>query len=99
MVHPKHRIFKNTKYLNWIREQECLTCTAPPRSQAHHCWNTGKKNYGNDTLAVPLCGICHTAGPRAYHNLGHDKFQEAWNIDLTHEIMNLLASYMHRPNE
>ena len=93
-MHPKHKIHKDRKYLDWIRAKSCLICSKPPRSQAHHVWHTGKKNHGNDYLAVPLCVVCHTAGPMAYHVLGHDRFELLWNVDLKDEIINLMGDYL-----
>ena len=93
-MHPKHHIHKNSDYLGWIREKPCLTCGELPRSQCHHVWHSGKKNHGNDYLAIPLCGMCHTSGSRAYHVLGHSRFEEVWNVDLKDEIINLMGEYL-----
>lgn len=92
-MHPKNKIFKSQKYLEWIRKKACVTCGMPGPSVAHHVWHTGRKNHGNDYLAVPLCPCCHTSGPMAYHVLEHEKFEEKWNVDLRDEIINLVAEY------
>lgn len=93
-MHPKQVVHINKNYLKWIRKKSCLVCGAPGPNDAHHVWNSGKKNHGNDFLAVVLCRSHHTFSDSAYHNLGHKKFEELWNIDLKDEIINLLSEYI-----
>ena len=93
-MHPKQKVHLNKKYLDWIRDKRCLVCGKPGRNEAHHVWNSGKKNHGNDFLGVPLCGKCHTFGPNAYHNIGHEKFESFWNLDFKDEIINYLSDYL-----
>lgn len=90
MTHPKQKIHKNENYLKWIRKKPCLVCRRPGPSDAHHCWNSGKKNHGNDFLAVPLDRCCHSE----YHQRGHNNFESKWNVDLKDEIINLLSEYL-----
>ena len=92
-MHPKQKIHKSKSYLKWIRQKQCLTCGAPGPNDAHHVWHTGKKNHGNDYLAVPLCRGCHTAENHSYHRLGHKQFQVFWNVDMKDEIINLLSEH------
>ena len=52
---------KRPAYLEWIRTWPCCNCQAPPRSDPHH---QGKHPVGRkvrDTMAVPLCRLCHDA--------------------------------------
>lgn len=93
-MHPKQKIFKNKKYLAWIRKKNCLVCNMLPPNDAHHVWNSGKKNHGNDLLAVPLCRKHHTFGADAYHLTSHDIFEFTHNLDLKDEIINLLSEYI-----
>lgn len=85
-------------YLQWIREQPSIIKTkmcpagAPPPSDPHHVWNTGKRRSGkiNDHLAVPLTREEHTI----YHSIGHKSFEERFNVDLEWEIIKLLSRYI-----
>jgi len=97
-VHPKQKVHINKKYLAWIREKPCLVCGKPGGNDAHHVWNSGKKNHGNDFLGISLCRKCHTFGPHAYHNIGHDRFEAFWNLDLKDEIINYLSEYIEACN-
>lgn len=94
MTEPKQIIHKDLKYEDWIRDKPCLICQRPPRSEAHHCWHTGRKNGGNSYLAVPLCTYHHTFGSDAYHVVEAKRFQEIHNKDLKDEIINLLSEYI-----
>ena len=89
-MHPKQKIHKNKKHLEWIRQKPCLICRSPGPNDSHHVWNSGKKNHGNDFLVVPLCRTCHSD----YHHLGHNKFEEKWNVNLRDEIINLLSEFI-----
>lgn len=95
-MHPKQKIHIDKKYLAWIRTKPCLACGKMGESQAHHTWHAGKKNHGNDFVAIPTCVSCHTFGKYAYHNIGHAKFEEYWNLDLKDEIINYLSEYMEK---
>ena len=97
-MHPKQKVHLDKKYLAWIRTKPCLACGATEGIQAHHCWCSGKKNHGNDRLVVPLCVSCHTFGKHAYHNIGHERFEEHWNLDLKDEIINYLSEYLETKN-
>ena len=93
-MHPKHHIYQDKAYLKWIRQKPCLVCRKEGPNDAHHVWHTGRKNGGNDGLAVPLCREHHTANKFSYHELEHDKFEDLWNIDLKDEIICFLLEYL-----
>lgn len=60
-LHKPERPEKRPAYLEWIRTWPCCNCQAPPRSDPHH---QGKHPVGRkvrDTMAVPLCRLCHNA--------------------------------------
>lgn len=60
LVKPERRE-QRPAYLEWIRTWPCCNCQAPPRSDPHH---QGKHPVGRkvrDTMAVPLCRLCHNA--------------------------------------
>lgn len=89
-MNPKYQPCSNKKYLSWIRKKNCRTCGAPGPVDAHHVFNSGKKNYGNDALAMPLCRKCHSQ----YHSIEAKAFEVFWNIDLKDECLNLLAEFI-----
>ena len=95
-MRPNYVICKNKKYLEWIRQKPCTVCKRPGPSDPHHAYNSGKKDYGNDALAMPLCREHHTAGPSSYHELGPRTFEEVWNIDLRDELLCLLSEYLDK---
>lgn len=92
---PKYVICNNKKYLSWIRQKPCAVCQRPGPSDAHHAFNAGKKNHGNDALAMPLCREHHTAGAQAYHRLEARRFEEFWNVDLKDELLCLLSEFLN----
>lgn len=50
---------RNTAYMDWVREQSCCRCGAPPPSEAHHA---GERAYGRkapDETCLPLDERCH----------------------------------------
>lgn len=90
-MNPKYVTSKNKKYLEWIRNKNCRTCGALGPVDAHHVFNSGKKNYGNDALALNLCRRCHAQ----YHQIEARRFEEFWNIDLKDEVICLLSEFLN----
>lgn len=88
-MHPKNVIHHDLEYLQWIREQPSIVSEAPPPSDPHHVWCTGRKGRRNDYCAVPLTREEHTL----YHSMGHEWFETTFNKDLKDEIINLLSAY------
>lgn len=91
-IKAKHVVCLNSDYLNYIRGLPCRTCGAPGPSDAHHVGNSGKKNHGNDALAMPLCRKCHSQ----YHQHEARAFEAAWNIDLKDELLCLLSEFLNQ---
>ena len=61
------------KYIDWIREQNCAVCEAPPRSDPHHKIGDGHGMMGGkspDVLLIPLC--------RKHHHQVHDLSPKTW---------------------
>lgn len=84
------QIGTDEEYLQWLRERECLSCKAPPPSQAAHVRRvadgagTGIKPAFS---AVPLCATCHEAqhqhgeskiGGRMWLDIQRDKLRHQW---------------------
>lgn len=86
---PKDNYFKNTNYEKYIRGLCCLVCGSA-EVVLHHVSHSRNNCY----MGIPLCTPCHTFGPKAYHVLEHDKFEEVHNIDLDKEIQKLLMQYI-----
>ncbi len=55
--------WRSKKYLDWVRDQDCIRCQAPPRSEAHHIKGVGGYSgtglKAPDSLCMPLCVRCH----------------------------------------
>ena len=61
-------------YIEWIREQNCAVCQAPPRSDPHHKIGDGHGTMGGkspDVLLIPLC--------RKHHDQLHQIGSTAWD--------------------
>lgn len=83
-----------SKYIDWIRMQNCAVCQAPPLSDPHHIIGDGHGTMGGkspDVLLIPLCrkhhDQLHKVGPRAWEEMYC--FDQA---DLLNRILRL-ASY------
>lgn len=79
-------------YREWVRSQHCLTCDAPPRSDAAHVfsWGSGAGDWedGHGNL-VPLCRVCHGR----LHTVGVETFEMAEKVDLTSEAARIGEEY------
>jgi len=49
---------KYPTYLDYVRDQPCMVCSAPPPSDAHH-FPQGRVRTDNREKTVPLCRGCH----------------------------------------
>jgi len=49
---------KYPTYLDYVRDQPCMICSAPPPSDAHH-FPQGRVRTDNLGKTVPLCRSCH----------------------------------------
>lgn len=47
--------------LTWMRKLPCCACNASPPSHAHHSTGAGMALKAQDSLAMPLCHVCHRA--------------------------------------
>lgn len=92
-MHPKYSIYRDEKYLSWIRDQVCLVSKSPGPNDPHHAWNTGGKKP-NDYLAVPLRRDKHDE----CHTIGTESFEKKYNISFELEIIRLLSRYFGGQN-
>ena len=54
--------YKNRKYLDWVKEQECVVCYAPA-DDPHHIIGAKMGGMGMkapDWAVMPVCRRCHT---------------------------------------
>jgi len=60
---PKPIIYRDEKYLDWIRTLPCWVCYQTP-SEPHHIrklkWGAGTSIKPHDYVTVPLCRKCHS---------------------------------------
>lgn len=88
---PKDNYFENKKYEEFIRTKACLTC-GDTYSVLHHVLHARNNCY----MGIPLCVYCHTFGPKAYHVIEHEAFEEVHKINLEWEIQKLLMEYIDK---
>ena len=71
--------YKNQKYLDWLKTQNCVVCGRTPCDPAHQPsqWN-GVSLKSPDTYCLPLCRECHDKE----HRVGHTTF---WGQELRRE--------------
>lgn len=95
--------FRDEKYLHWIRRKPSVVTDkvkgqfdswdmdkGEGRNDPHHLFNAGKPGKTNDYLAVPLTRALHTE----IHFIGHETFEEKYNVNLLEEAFNLLCEYV-----
>lgn len=59
---PKNIHKRDTKYLDWIRQQPCAICGSGPCQAAHQrLLSGGMSNKPDDYHAIPCCPSCHMA--------------------------------------
>lgn len=72
--------------MEWMKHQQCELWDRPDHKCApgtvagHHHPTVGAGGTDKDT--TPLCMYAHTRGPRAFHNMGPESWQERWDINL-----------------
>lgn len=79
----KHRNYRNLKYLNWLREQDCVIA-GRKADVTHHVnlgTNGGKGIKASDYFCLPLLNEFHTSGLWAVHSIGEKTFFETFKLD------------------
>ena len=91
---PKIKRQKDKAYLEYIKSQRCLICSAECNGDivAHH--TTTKGAGGSDYLTVSLCKYHHYL----VHLIGRYRFQNTLGISFKTEIIRLLKAY-HKQNK
>ena len=83
---------KNKKYLDYIRRQFCLVCGITPCDPDHleaRGMGGANKDGFKDYSCIPLCRKHHTER----HQLGNQKFEHKYNINLWKDAFNLFRRY------
>ncbi len=96
MEFSKHKNYRNSKYLNWLRSQPCLV-SGEKGECAHHVrlgTNGGKGLKPSDYFCIPLLMEYHTAGKNALHMIGEQTFFRRYNIDINKVFISLLQSFL-----
>lgn len=74
---------RDWRYRQWIRTLACASCGAETGVEAAHTGHDGGMGQkASDFSCVPLCAVCHRAGPFAYHRIGRRDFERRHGIDL-----------------
>lgn len=53
-------MIRSKAYLDYIRGEPCISCSCPPRVDAHHFGAHGTGIKPDDYDTVPLCRTCHS---------------------------------------
>lgn len=61
---------RDENLVNEVREQPCVACKKPPRSEAHHITTRGAGGGDTGENLMPLCKNCHYE----WHYSGISKF-------------------------
>lgn len=73
---------RDWKYRVWIRSLPCAACGCTRFIEAAHTGTDGGMRLkSSDHSCVPLCAVCHRVGPRAFHQIGRQHFEQIWNLD------------------
>ena len=90
----KQIIYKDQKYLDYIRSLRCICCDSVYQVEAHHESFGDKaigKNMVPDTQTLPLCIECHI--PKR-HTMGYKSFYSWINKDPKLLIIRNITNYM-----
>lgn len=86
-------------YMAWIRKFPCAACeTLKYIEAAHTGLDGGMRLKSSDHSCVPLCAVCHRVGPRAYHVIGRDAFEDLWKLNFVEMVKGYNGEWaMRRP--
>lgn len=74
---------KSKEHLEFVRNLPCIVTGKNP-SEPHHVIT--KKTANNDYLCIPLCHEKH----RELHDIGRERFERKYGIDLTDAVLAVL---------
>jgi len=93
--------YRDEAYLAFVREWPCLVCKPEQQKKKTEAAHTGEHGLGikaPDFSTVPLCED-HHRGPYGLDNLGPERFEQAYNIDLKKEVLWLIHAYLSQGNQ
>lgn len=83
----------------WIASLPCLVCGRRP-SEPHHVKARGmggkRPEWFEVANLVPLCSSHHRLGPDAVERIGRARFEDAHDLDLTLEALDLESRWASR---
>lgn len=88
---------RDAAFITWLHTQPCVVCGAClaygfDRIEAAHLESV---RYGDVENAVSLCGSRHHRdGKFSLHQLGRQKFERRWKLDLQAQAVRLYATYL-----
>ena len=88
--------YRDEAYLAFIRLWPCLACQPGEQKKKTEAAHTGEHGLGikaPDFCTVPLCED-HHRGPHGLDNLGPERFERWYNVDLKQEILWLIHAYL-----
>ena len=92
MMKNQEQKLSSKKYLDYIRRQFCLVCGITPCDPDHleaRGMGGANKSGFKDYSCIPLCRKHHTER----HQLGNQKFEYKYNINLWKDAFNLLRRF------
>ena len=92
----KHKAHRNSKYLAWLRERNCVVSHQKAEC-AHHIrlgTNGGTGIKPSDYFCLPLLNEFHTTGPMALHVIGEETFLEHFGLEAKQLFIKFLKEYL-----
>jgi hypothetical protein len=88
---------RDERYRAWVRSLPCAACGIEPAGEAAHTGSDGgMQQKASDFSCIPLCRVCHTVGPYAYHRIGKKAFARRHALDIVTLTERLNASWQSR---
>jgi len=86
---PKPKMYRDDKYLAWIRQKPCVICGR--EANPHHEGFSGVALKPDDYRTYPLCFKHH----RIRHDIGRDSFERLFSINSKELIIKNLMEYIN----
>lgn len=91
-----HRNHRNSKYLKWLRTQNCVV-SGEKAQCAHHIrleTNGGSGLKPSDYFCIPLKNEYHTTGAHALHIIGEDTFFKQFKLNRDELFLKFLKGFL-----
>ena len=91
---------RDEMYRAWVRSLPCAICGLEPAGEAAHTGDDGgMQQKASDYSCIPLCAVCHTMGPSAYHRIGKKAFAREHDLDIAGLTQKLKACWHMKNSE